>query len=438
MRQAELINEIEKQKHEQEAWNLALDKLKQAKEDQAKKHAERIAALQAFKADTADDTNPQLAWIKNRLAETKGAPPEATEVEARAQQIEKTKKSLQDILDQQQQLAEKAAQLSKEPALLITPDIQALLNATKTNTPKAEENTIDQEALAQSTLMEQLKASLLSKNKTPPGDWQKEALRQFLVNSNKAQGAGGATILKPELLRRLTNEPEEFSMPEWLATLNKEESGEWTCDDFDECKHKKVKSGMLDRATANIFHKEVWPQRNLLEDWADKDIEFKHLQFEHHIAGEVRTIETCTEPAQILGRLRLLRRMAYAKLRGYDWPVIRKMYAAIVRSIEAKEYTWSDNFDRFETILYRRPATAPRSNYRAEPVRDKDQQKKWFCRDWNRQEGCSKQAPHRAWFGSGSNAVPRTVQHICAACYMKERAARDHPETSEACPHKTA
>ena len=78
--------------------------------------------------------------------------------------------------------------------------------------------------------------------------------------------------------------------------------------------------------------------KNLLEDWADEEMEFKQLQFEHLVVGELHTIETCTDPAQILGRLRLLRQIAYAKLRGYDWPVIRKMYAAILRSIEAREH----------------------------------------------------------------------------------------------------
>ena len=63
---------------------------------------------------------------------------------------------------------------------------------------------------------------------------------------------------------------------------------------------------MLDKATTNIISKEVWPQKNLLEDWADEEMEFKQLQFEHLVAGELCTIETCTEPAQILGRLRLL------------------------------------------------------------------------------------------------------------------------------------
>ena len=70
-----------------------------------------------------------------------------------------------------------------------------------------------------------------------------------------------------------------------------------------ECRHTKIRSGMLDKSTTNILCKEVWPQKNLGEDWAEEEIEFKQLKFEHLVAGETRTIETCTEPAQILGRL---------------------------------------------------------------------------------------------------------------------------------------
>ena len=302
---------------------------------------------------------------------------------------------------------------------IITPELEALLSATNTTTPTpAEDREKDRILEEQNNLMQQLRASLTTKNTSPPGDWQKDALRQFLISSNKTRGPGGATTLKPDLLKRLTNEQDEFSMADWLATLNKEETGEWACDEFDDCKHRAIKSGMLDKATANIVHKEIWPQKNLLEDWADEDMEFKHMQFEHHIAGEIRTIETCTEPAQILGRLRLLRRMAYAKLRGYDWPIIRKMYAAIVRSIEAKEYSWSDNFDRFETILYRRTISNSRQNPRGEREH-REHNKKWFCRDWNKNEGCSKQSPHKAWFGTGSAAVPK-ISSTHMRCLLHE------------------
>ena len=96
----------------------------------------------------------------------------------------------------------------------------------------------------------------------------------------------------------------------------------------------KQKSGMLDRSTMNIRQKQVWPQKNLGEDWAEEELEYKQIRFEHLVAGETRTIELCTDPAQILGRLRLLRRIAYLWLRGYEWFMLRKMYAAILTSIE--------------------------------------------------------------------------------------------------------
>ena len=422
----ELMNELENEKQQQQAWQATLDKLRKARTERDRKHADKLAELQAVITECPDEGNPQLEWIQKKLLELKGAQVAVEEENKRKEQeAEKAKQTLQDILQQHEELKAKANQVVKESGV-ITPEIQALLSASRVT-----ETTPD----PSSTLLEQLKLALNTKNTSPSGDWQKDVLRQFLTSSNKTSTAGGAATLKPDILKRLTNEQDEFSMADWLATLNREEAGEWACDDTDECKHKKVKSGMLDRATANIVHKEIWPQKNLLEDWADEDIEFKQLQFEHLVAGEARTIETCTEPAQILGRLRLLRRMAYAKLRGYDWPVIRKMYAAILRSIEAKEYSWSDNFDRFESILYRRSQYSGSTRIRAP---DKEPQKKWFCRDWNKQEGCTKQAPHKAWFGTGPNAVARTVVHICAACYMKDRSARDHPETHESCPHKSA
>ena len=97
-------------------------------------------------------------------------------------------------------------------------------------------------------------------------------------------------------------------MADWLANLNKQEEGEFDLNRFtftgeDEIlgKQGKCKLGMLDKATANIQQKQVWPQQNLGQDWADKDVEFKQMRFEHMVAGETRTIETCMEPAEILG-----------------------------------------------------------------------------------------------------------------------------------------
>ena len=143
----------------------------------------------------------------------------------------------------------------------------------------------------------------------------------------------------------------------------------------------------------------------------------------------------CTELAQIIGRLRLLRRIAYLKLRGMEWPLLRKMYAAILSSIETREYSWESNFDRFKSILYRKALTeATRNNERD---RDHKQEgRKRYCRYYNR-EGCPKNSPHTVWMGTGPSAVKRTVFHCCAACLIRDRSFREHPEGHQDCPHRT-
>ena len=197
-----------------------------------------------------------------------------------------------------------------------------------------------------------------------------------------------------------------------------------------------VKSGILDKATTNIQQKQVWPQQNLGEDWADEDVEFKQMKFEHLVAGETRTIETCTELTEILGRLKLLRRIAYLKLRGYEWHFIRKMYEAILTSIETREYSWESNFDRFETILYRKTWAEYKPQHHDNRQPTESGGRKRYCRDYNKAEGCPKNSPHVVWMGTGPSAVKRTVYHYCAACLVWDRQQKEHPEGHPDCPHR--
>ena len=197
----------------------------------------------------------------------------------------------------------------------------------------------------------------------------------------------------------------------------------------------RIKSGMLEKAVNNICRKEVCPQQNLGEDWAEDQVEFKQIRFEHLVTGESRTIETCMEPAQILGRLRLLRRIAYLKLRGFEWYMLRRMYAAILSSIETGEYSWESNFDRFETILYKKSMTENKqaSNERGDKG---DPSRRRYCRDYNRPEGCTKNSPHIVWSGSGSSAIKKMVYHYCALCLIRDKACKEHPEGHPECPHR--
>ena len=424
---ARLQHELDKEKMKQTEWQAARDKLEAEREKAAKEHEEHLKKLSETKAEAPppEDKDVTIASLKAQLAELQGHKPKPDEKSLKQQQVAD---QLKELMDQQRKITMAAKEVAKECET--NPQIQALLDKLQM---QEEESKPKQPQDDQTKLMEQLLNTLQGKEVESKLDKQKEILRQFLVDSNKTSTTGGATTLKPELLKKLSGESDSFNMTEWLANRNRHQSEEVACEvNSEDCKHHK-KSGMLERATTNIQQKQTWPQKNLLEDWADEDLEFKNLQFEHFVAGETRTIELATEPAQILGRLRLLRRMAYAELRGYEWPLIRKMYAAIVRSIKTKENTWENNFDRYETILYKRP-----------PLRREDKQqnsqastKKWFCRDWNK-GNCTKSTPHKAWFGTGTNAIQRTVLHMCATCYMKDKTQKEHPENHESCPHRDA
>ena len=284
--------------------------------------------------------------------------------------------------------------------------------------------------------MQQLRSALSSKKEE---DTNKMLLKALITGQNKVPGEGGTDTLKPALINSWLNPESGNTMAEWLANLNRQDEGEFDLSKFHmsgEGEAKAVKkSGILDKATTNIQDKQVWPQQNLGEDWADEDVEFKQMKFEHLVAGDTRTIEICTDPAQILGRLRLLRRITYLKLWGYEWTLIRKMYAAILTSIETKEYSWESNFDRFETILYWR--TWAENKLQGEKHHDKETSaRKRFCRDFNKLEGCPKNSPHTVWLGSGPGATKRLIYHFCAACLIRDKQQRDHPEGHPDCPHK--
>ena len=413
-----LQNELEAEQLQQEQWEAAMKDLKEAKEKMLEEHQRNMDQMMAMATDSVN--TQAVTWLQEQLTAHSQPNPDTRKAEAERQKAA----LLQDL--ERQQL-----------------DIQRQI-ADITGKPQASRDTVEPTSGedSQRMLLEQIRNALSGKEGDK--DPNKALLRALVTGQNKATGLGGTSTLRAEVLDKLTG-GNEFSMVEWLASLNRQEEGELDVskflnrdDDLDcrqECRHTKMKSGMLDKSTTNIQCKEVWPQKNLGEDWAEEEMEFKQLKFEHLVAGETRTIETCTEPAEILGRLHLLRRIAYLKLRGIDWQLLRKMYAAILSSIETREYSWESNFDRFESILYRRVLT-DRGQEKDHREHRSAEGKKRFCRDFNKPEGCNKSSPHQVWFGTGPSAYKKLVYHYCAACLIRDKVARDHPEGHQDCPHK--
>ena len=374
------------------------------------------------------NTSDSLAWLKAHISNIH--PVDDHTEQARKEQQER-EAAIQEIKAQQEELSKKLLDLEKgnQAQDKDSPLGDILRQALgKKDNPRG----------SQEVLLQQLRSALEPRKEEDPN---KALLRALLTQQNKTTAEGGTSTLKPNILSKML-QGDNTTMAKWLATLNKQEEGESELSRFPfpgeeegNSKGARVKSGILDKATANIQQKQVWPQQNLGEDWADEEVEFKQIRFEHMVTGGTRTIETCTEPAEILGRLQLLRRISYLKLRGYEWNLIRKMYAAILTSIETKEYSWESNFDRFETILYRKVAIEGRAHH-GEPRHNDREGRKRYCREFNRPEGCPKNSPHPVWFGNGPSAVRRMVYHFCAACLVRDRQQKDHPEGHPNCPYR--
>ena len=338
-----LQQELETEKLKQKQWHLMMEHLKETREHAEREHTKYLEELkQAAEGVKQNTSKSMLDWFKAQasMINKPGGPVEEIETpEQERARLEKEaqEKEIRDLQAQQLEITQKLERLTGVTQHSKDPNI---------------------EGASQELLLQQLKSTLTNKKEEDPN---KALIRALVTAQNKTQGEGGTSTLKPTLLNGiLGGDGTSNTMAEWLANLNRQEEGESEISklavlgDMDQGqKPGKNRSGILDKATTNIQQKQVWPQQNLGEDWADKEVEFKQMKFEHLVARETHTIETYTDPTQILGRLRLLQRLAYMKLRGYDWQLIRKMYAAILTSIETKEYSWESNFDRFETILYR-------------------------------------------------------------------------------------
>ena len=89
-----------------------------------------------------------------------------------------------------------------------------------------------------------------------------------------------------------------------------------------------------------------------------------------------------------------------------------------------------------KTILYRRVWGDNRMQADNRHQERDSRGRKRFCRDFNKPEGCPKNSPHTAWFGTGPTGNKRMVYHFCAACLIRDKQQRDHPEGHVDCPHK--
>ena len=252
-------NDIEAEKMQQQQWELALQELQNTREEIAKQHEENLTRIRDMAHSKATPVCPAASWLQEQLTTQATEPPRPNA----DPDMERKQNMIQDLQKQQQELQHQ---------------IEDIMGTTQ---PATESRDKPEQAL----LLEQIRAALAPKETTK--DPNRALLKALITSQNKTAGCSGTSTLKPDMASKLMGEG-EFSMAEWLASLNKQDEGESEVgrlvnkidDNYDcrtKCRHAKTRSGVLDKSSTNIRHKEVWPQKNLGEDLAEEEVEFKQL-----------------------------------------------------------------------------------------------------------------------------------------------------------------
>ena len=212
------------------------------------------------------------------------------------------------------------------------------------------------------------------------------------------------------------------------------------------------KSGLKAKASDRVVYPQLCPQEKLSMEYVKEPLDFDNLDLRLLAAGELEIIECCTSQTEKKGRLKLLKNILYYA-GHYQWKAVLDLYANVIRQIEVGEKTWDSDFSRLEQLIlmpYRLGTKTTRSDsgytYKKRDNRyagdqnsasrykmgDQDRESAplaWFCSGYQKGE-CRQTEPHLGVY-KGRNIV---VQHICAACYKKNRTKAEHPETSPQCP----
>ena len=206
---------------------------------------------------------------------------------------------------------------------------------------------------------------------------------------------------------------------------------------------RKLKSGMFAKYSSKIVKPQKWPHNHLDPHFINPLPKFADISWDQLVAGELAVILSCSKHQQVLGRLKLLKQLAYWKIRTGDFPKVRQLYMGVLNAIEQGESSWSSNFQLLEMmIMGDATKTIPRKTgekSQSQPTASqsgKDKDRVFFCKKYQvgECEETLKDHAHRGWLGNST----RLLHHVCAACLLKKRRKEFHREKSDECPLSSA
>ena len=112
----------------------------------------------------------------------------------------------------------------------------------------------------------------------------------------------------------------------------------------------------------------------------------------------------------------------------YEWPAVRSFHAAVLSEIERGRLNWEDSFLHLENRTLAGLHKKTKEQKRHAPS---SSNAVLFCRDYQK-GSCSHSKDHYAML----KGEKKWLCHICAACWVKDKAKRMHSEYADDCPNK--
>ena len=116
-------------------------------------------------------------------------------------------------------------------------------------------------------------------------------------------------------------------------------------------KKQKLKLGMFAKHTSTIKRPQLWPDNHLDPHFVSHMPKFQDISWDQLVVGEVAIILQAKSCTQAMGRLWLLKQLAYWKLHSGNLYKVQQLYMAVVRAIEEGESFWSSNFQLLEVLV---------------------------------------------------------------------------------------
>ena len=191
---------------------------------------------------------------------------------------------------------------------------------------------------------------------------------------------------------------------------------------------RNLKSGKTAKIATRVVRRQLWPHSELSMGYVSKNVSYDELTLEEFVAGysailllpQVSSHER-KHRTEHLGALMYLASI-------YEWPAVRSFHAAVLSEIERGRLNWEDSFLHLENRTLAGLHKKTKEQKRPTPS---SSNAVLFCRDYQK-GSCSHSKDHYAML----KGEKKWLCHICAACWVKDKAKRMHSEYADDCPNK--